>query len=563
MKKFISLALFTLLLTFSYDLFAKSNKQVELTFDYEQVESSKIVFEGFNLSKNASYEELEEALTEDENTNVTVQIQFDYEYLNDPRNRIRRNTDIDAFLSAYRAEAQQYHLEMNKALVESMKLQGYEDSYLSDYSPFIDLYYNEETFLENSSSIIGELIESDFVETAYIQNVEKPVDNNFTTAQFATDLYNTMSNDTLTGAGVTVGILEVGVVDKNHPNFVGTNLTVRDEWYFFEKVTEHATQVASIIGGVNGIAPNAKLLSVQADGTLNSEVDWLISNGVNVINMSFGDEVGNGLYSSRAAYVDYVVRTYFISVVAAAGNDGHTTAYVNDPAIGYNVITVGATDQTGYELEGYSSYIERTGSHKPTLVAPSSFIVPGYDKVSSGTSFSAPMVTGAVALFMEKYPDLKSYPEKVISMLTATAGKMNGFSTKLSSGLNDQVGAGRLDFVKAINSYTSTETYYNTTGTSGAYKTIELYMRFNTKLKASLAWIIYSSGSTAVTFTDYDIRLFDPLGRPVASATSVSNNIELIEYTTSTTGRYRLVIYQNGPIVGGKDWLSLTYTFGF
>ena len=63
-----------------------------LTFENEQVESSKIVFEGFNVPKNASYEEMEEALTEDENTNVTVQIQFDYEYLNDPRYRIRRNT---------------------------------------------------------------------------------------------------------------------------------------------------------------------------------------------------------------------------------------------------------------------------------------------------------------------------------------------------------------------------------------------------------------------------------------------------------------------------------------
>lgn len=563
MKKIISLALFTLVLTFSFDSLAKSQKEVTLTFENEQTESSKIVFEGFNVPKNASYEEMAEALTEDENTNVTVQIQFDYEYLNDPRYRIRRNTDIDAFLSAYRAEAALYHLEMNKSLVESMKLEGYEDSYLSDYSPFIDLYYDETTFLENSASIIGELVESDIVETAYIQNVEKPVDNNFVTAQYASDLYSTMSNDTLTGTGVTVGILEVGVVDKNHPNFVGTDLTVRDEWYFFEKVTEHATQVASIIGGKNGIAPNAKLLSVQADGTLNSEVDWLISQGVNVINMSFGDEVGNGLYSSRAAYVDYVVRTYFISVVAAAGNDGHTTAYVNDPAIGYNVITVGATSASGYELEEYSSYVERTGSHKPTLVAPSSFIVPGYDKVSSGTSFSAPMVTGAVALFMEKYPDLKSYPEKVISMLTATAKAVNGNASKLSSGLNDKVGAGRLDFIDAINSYTSTETYFNTTGTSGTYKTIELYMRFNTKLKASLAWIIYSTGSTTAQFTDYDIRLFDPMGRPVASATSQSNNIELIEYTTSVTGRYKLVIYQNGAIVGGKDWLSLTYTFGF
>ena len=99
---------------------------------------------------------------------------------------------------------------MNKSLVESMKPEGYEDSYLSDYSPFIDLYYDETTFLENSASIIGELVESDIVETAYIQNVEKPVDNNFVTAQYASDLYSTMSNDTLTGSGVTVGILEVG-----------------------------------------------------------------------------------------------------------------------------------------------------------------------------------------------------------------------------------------------------------------------------------------------------------------------------------------------------------------
>ena len=65
----------------------------------------------------------------------------------------------------------------------------------------------------------------------------------------------------------------------------------------------------------------------------------MIENGVDIINCSYATSNANGYYDSESAYMDYVVYTYGITVVACAGNTG---GYVTNPGLGNNVITVGA-----------------------------------------------------------------------------------------------------------------------------------------------------------------------------------------------------------------------------
>jgi minor extracellular serine protease Vpr len=87
---------------------------------------------------------------------------------------------------------------------------------------------------------------------------------------------------------------------------------------------------------------------------------------------------------------------------------------------------------------------------KPTLVAPGAFInstgIRNSYNVTSGTSFAAPHVTGAVALLLQKNPELK--PDEVASILATTAKPVSdAYGLPYSF---DAAGAGRLDVGAAL-----------------------------------------------------------------------------------------------------------------
>src|SRR3954447_18696716 len=121
-------------------------------------------------------------------------------------------------------------------------------------------------------------------------------------------------------------------------------------------------------------------------------------------------------------------------MVAAAGNEGADMAQF--PASYEGVISVGAVDKAK-SLTEYSSYGVSTD-----LVAPGDNIyAPTYGlekkstfEVLSGTSMSAPMVTGTVSLLLSKYPDLKAAQVEYILKKTATDLGAKGFDAKYGYG---------------------------------------------------------------------------------------------------------------------------------
>ena len=379
---------------------------------------------------------------------------------------------------------------------------------------------------------------------------------------FTTGTYYPVVNGEVSGSGVTVGIQEDGIVDKKHANIAGSNISVRDEWWYIENVSMHATQVASVLGGNTGVARGARLLSVELYGGASEEIDWMLDRGVNIINLSYGDSAKavTGMYSSQSAYMDYVVRTNFVTIVAAAGNFGDTHGYVGNPGLGYNVITVGESNITGIYREVYSSYVVLRGPSKPNLVAPVGMKVANYNVNLTGTSFAAPMVSGTIALLMEEYPELKLFPEKVIALVSASAEFMSEHSTHENSGLNAQVGAGLLDYKEARENNNYTYSYVNTSGVSDVFKQTYISVESYKTLKIALSWLLNSNNSTTIKLTDYDLKLYDPSNRLVAIANSTNNNVEVITYTTMTSGLYRIEIIQNGALANGKDWVGLSYS---
>ncbi|GAB4545931.1 MAG: hypothetical protein OHK0023_04970 [Anaerolineae bacterium] len=87
------------------------------------------------------------------------------------------------------------------------------------------------------------------------------------------------------------------------------------------------------------------------------------------------------------------------------------------PADAASVLTVGATDLSGTEIESYSSQGPTQDDRlKPDVSAPTNEIVPGYDRGFSGTSGAAPVAAGAAALVRQAFPDFSAAEVKAYLM---------------------------------------------------------------------------------------------------------------------------------------------------
>ena len=112
-------------------------------------------------------------------------------------------------------------------------------------------------------------------------------------------------------------------------------------------------------------------------------------------------------------------------VVVAAGNHGPGRMTITTPGISRKVITVGCSDDhkevdvMGSRMVDYSGRGPTLACVcKPDIVAPGSGIVsccnePGRYFSKSGTSMSTPLVSGAIALLLEKNPDMSNKDVKL------------------------------------------------------------------------------------------------------------------------------------------------------
>jgi hypothetical protein len=157
----------------------------------------------------------------------------------------------------------------------------------------------------------------------------------------------------------------------------------------------HGTMVAGLI---HLLAPTAKIMPLKAfkaDGTANisdivSAIYYAANNGADVINMSFSQDA---ISAEIMRAINYANRQGAICV-ASTGNLGETTLVY--PAAFGGVMGVASVSASG-ALSTFSNY----GPDITTLTAPGENLIttyPGAHYASvSGTSFSAAIVSGAVA----------------------------------------------------------------------------------------------------------------------------------------------------------------------
>lgn len=174
--------------------------------------------------------------------------------------------------------------------------------------------------------------------------------------------------------------------------------------------SDHGTAVASLIigngKGLRGMAPAAEIISipvVSADGTgdtftLSRGIVEAVGLGADVINLSLGS-YGDSAILREA--VDYALEND-VAVVASTGNDA--VRGVTYPARYDGVVAVGAVD-----AEHQHVYFSNRGMEVDLTAPGVAVAAAGEDEQTglfSGTSASAPFVSGAIAAVLSEDPDL-------------------------------------------------------------------------------------------------------------------------------------------------------------
>jgi subtilisin family serine protease len=294
-----------------------------------------------------------------------------------------------------------------------------------------------------------------------------------------------------TGQGATIAIVDTGI-DTDSPEFAGRISPASADVAgngTFEAFDDHGTQVALTAAaarnntGIVGIAYGATIQALRADTPgscatadpsdsstgcvfddrdIAAGIDRAVAAGATVINLSLG---GDSPSSTLITAVKNAAAAGVV-IVVAAGNEGDGSDPTIDPnqpnpfasgvlgAGGAEVIIAGSVDKNGV----ISSFSNRAGSSAGSYLAAlgedvccvykdgkllvetdsqGSFVT-----LVSGTSFSAPQISGAVALLKSAFPNLTG--AQIVEILLSSARDAGAVGT------DKTYGRGILDIARAF-----------------------------------------------------------------------------------------------------------------
>lgn len=244
-----------------------------------------------------------------------------------------------------------------------------------------------------------------------------------------------------TGKGVRIALLDTGVspINELKRNIVYFKDYIRGKNVAYDD-NGHGTHIAGILcGGIGenhkimGMAPHAelfvyKILDKRGNGSTQKAIqalEWIQKYhkkyNIRILNFSMGylpntnPNLQNVLMNKLEELWDEGV-----IVVTAAGNNGPGEETITVPGISRKVITVGSSDDIYITNTSYSG---RGPTEccivKPEILAPGTKIKSygrkeGTYEIKSGTSMSVPIVCGALALALEKRPDLSPMEIKML-----------------------------------------------------------------------------------------------------------------------------------------------------
>ncbi|MGB0774659.1 MAG: S8 family peptidase [Akkermansiaceae bacterium] len=251
------------------------------------------------------------------------------------------------------------------------------------------------------------------------------------------------SDNSQWGKGITVAVLDSGV--NNHIAFAEGkgNLTqlALTELPADTAQLGHGTAVASIISGDHsqtpGVAPASDILSIRISDetgysdslTLAEGIIQAVDGGAQVINISMGSQGNSNVVANAVKYA----QENGAVIVASSGNEGINS--VSYPAAYDGVIAVGAVEGNGDHLD-FSNSGDQIGITAPGYQVNAAW---GDDLLTqfTGTSASAPFVSGAIAATMSENPNLTAQQAADLVINTTNEAGLPGTDPDYGQGVLD------------------------------------------------------------------------------------------------------------------------------
>jgi subtilisin family serine protease len=286
--------------------------------------------------------------------------------------------------------------------------------------------------------------------------------------------------------------IDLGIGFDHHPDladnlwtgFGGNHGYVPDSTtnqFFPQDFLGHGTAVAGVIAakanneeGMAGIAGGydqelgCQLMSICfANGPTSSSViagmRWAYSFGAKIFNISWGSINNTDMQTLCDFLLEFMEDDDEVALIAATGNDGENLLVL--PASMQGVIGVAATDMNDRKA-AYSNFSTAVDICAPggtggigslidvitTTPQDTGFYYHTHSNWNtcyefvSGTSFAAPMVTGAVALLKSTFPGITR--DEIIQRLQGTADDISAANPE--NHLIGMLGAGRLNVYRAL-----------------------------------------------------------------------------------------------------------------
>jgi hypothetical protein len=409
----------------------------------------------------------------------------------------------------------------------------------------------------------------------------------------------------LNGENMIAGVWDGGLVRESHNLLEDRVLQIDNPG----SISSHATHVSGTMvgsgsqvnGQAKGMAPMAEILAYDF-GADEPEMTSAASQGMILSNHSYGIPADNvplwyiGYYDSNARNIDRIVYNapYYLPIVAA-GNDRQSGAnsgdggydYLTDKGVAKNNIVVAATfevleyeDASDVFMSSFSSWgptddgrIKPDVSAKGVNMYSSTGASNGSYANFSGTSMSAPNVSGSLLLLQQHYNDLNG--EYMLASTLRALALHTADEAGFAPGPDYRFGWGLLNTQRAaqVISQDGTESMIITeTLDANDVYTYTFKADGTQDISATIAWTDPAANplpggnedvATPSLVNDLDLRISQDGGvtflpwvlnaaTPTAGATTGDNvvdNVEKIEINTPEAGDYIVRVSHKGQLL--------------
>ena len=198
----------------------------------------------------------------------------------------------------------------------------------------------------------------------------------------------------------------------------------------------HGTATSSVAGavtnnatGIAGAAWNAKLMHIsvycgEEEGWCNvyKAIMYAAANGADIINVSGGELAGDRELRMITQSLDLATDMGSLIIASAGNDDANADVGLAYPQAHPRVLSVGATEKNTRKRATFSQYGKTVDVFAPgvdvTVAAPDNKYI-----TWSGTSFSAPLVSGVAALIKTRYPEIS--PDSLREQLRLSSENMD------------------------------------------------------------------------------------------------------------------------------------------